>query len=1094
MEFSYLQNINELSRLYESLTSGNNDVQPSFRCIEYGRNIEQLVRYVYSVRFPKDKVANSEIIRLINNKTFKEFLGKSIYYGKIHFIYLAGNNAAFDHHLDKATADLAFENLKEVTYLVFSKLINFSDEQEQLYQYTLSPSMVISEAKTRELYIDVNLTNAGYNISKYKDSLGHGKPSANEVCIEIEVHNLPNQKVGYADYVIYGKTGLPIAVIEAKKTSVSENVGAQQARDYADAIKKELNLNYRPIIYYTNGYTIKIQDRLGYPARTVANFASIDDLELMIKRQKPGNIDMRKPIVDKTIDTSIINRSKLIDAVKELIESMNTDGKMRRKGLLVLPCGVGKTRTAVALSKILLKNDWVQNILFLADRNNLVSNALKPFSTYIDGTVSDISAENPKRDINARVCICTYQSMLSFINKANKEYSVGHFDLIIVDEAHRSIFNVYRAIFEYFDSFLIGLTATPSKALDRSTYDMLDLKVDSPTYELKFEEAVNLGYLVNYKAFDKTSNILANGIKYADLSDEEKNRYDEHFALGEDIPASEFKKTVNSSGSVMNETTIDEMLNDLFSYGLRVDSGNKIGKTLIFARDKQHADKIVERFNKLYPYLGDDFCQTIYSDLSKNKTRQDNFAKKDSNPRIVVSVDMMDTGVDIPEILNLVFFKSVMSRIKFDQMCGRGTRTCKGLNVISPSKDYFEGRTADDSRIEYEDKQGFFIFDYCNNFNFFDEHPNGCVPSTCLNLNQKLYKLSIDILKNLQDIKYQEDDEYKKYYNSLKSKLVKKIEELNVNHIDVKAKQFYVDKYKNEGNWTCLSGGSIYEIESNLLQLIDPDTTGDSGYTSWSYKISIVQLSLLDARVDSKQQQAQMIVIAKKLLAKSTISEIYAKKDLLKEIADEKYYDALDFFKLENLKTKLGPLMKYLNDGADPITYLTSFNDKITTTSRNCKYNFDDFRTYREKFIIYLKKHCGDLKSVEKILNLEALNKDDLDELQDVLNSLKKSDDEPLFNNNNELIVFIRKIIGLDRKAIDDKCATFLNENDFNKEQRGLISLIIDFAIRNGNITGSDLVNTEPFKEFKISELFDDVSPLIAIVDLFNKPIENSII
>ena len=356
MNFNYLEGIEELSNLYETLTSSN-IAEPFLRCIKYGRNIEQLVRYTYKVKFPKNNVANSEIIKLIKDKDFKNFLGKTEYYDKIHFIYLAGNNAAFDHDMDKETADLAFESLKEVTYLIFSKIKEFDEIEESTFKYVVPSNMAISEAKTRELYIDVNLKNAKYKINKYKDHLGHGKPGAGEVCLEIEVHNLPNQNVGYADYVIYGKTGLPIAIIEAKRTSKSEEQGAQQARDYADALKKELNLKYRPIIYYTNGYVIKIQDRLGYPARTVANFASLDDLELMIKRQLPGDEDKRKPIVDKTVDTTIINRSKLIEAVQELIDSMNTDGKMRRKGLLVLPCGVGKTRTAVALSKILLKND-----------------------------------------------------------------------------------------------------------------------------------------------------------------------------------------------------------------------------------------------------------------------------------------------------------------------------------------------------------------------------------------------------------------------------------------------------------------------------------------------------------------------------------------------------------------------------------------------------------------------------------------------------------------------------------------------------------------------------------------------------------------
>lgn len=1092
MDFDFLKNIEQLKSLYETLSSSNDD-DAYLKCLKYGKNIESLVRYAYSVQFPDYKAERSEMIKLVKDKEFRKFLGKSEYSNKIHFIYLAGCNAAFDHDIDVETAELAYEQLKEVTCVIFNKLKNnekFTSQVPIKCEYKPYFKNDITEAKTRELYIDVNLKNAKYHLNKYKDEKGHGRPSAGEVCVEIEVHNLPNQDVGYIDYVIYNKSGLPIAVIEAKRTSKSPEAGAQQAKDYADALMKEFKLNYRPIIYYTNGYEILIQDRLGYPARNVYNFASMEDLELLIKRQLPGIIDSRKPIIDTTVDRNIINRSKLVEAVQTLIESMNVNGEFRRKGLLVLPCGVGKTRTAVALSKILLKNDWAQNILFLADRNNLVSNAIKPFKKYIDGVVSDISAENSKRDIKARICICTYQSMISYINKPIKEFSVGHFDLIIVDEAHRSLFNVYSSIFEYFDSFVIGLTATPSKALDRSTYDILDLEVDKPTFEVKFEEAVNLGYLVSYRAFDKKTKILKDGVKYNDLTDEEKKIVDEKFMAGEDIPASLFKKTISNAGLINNEKTIDEMFDDLFMYGLKVEQGTKLGKTLIFAVDHAHAEFIVDRFKKKYGKLGDEFCQVIDTQISKNKTRQDNFAIKDRNPQIVVSVDMMDTGVDIPEIVNLVFFKPIYSRIRFDQMWGRGTRTCENLHVVSPSKDYFEGRTKDDTRIEYKDKQGFFIFDYCSNFEFFDQHPDGVYPTVSLNINQKIYSNMLDISKRLEDAKYQVQPDYKNYHESLKNTLSKKIADLKEERADVHAQLYYKDKYKDPAAFEHLSDRNIYEIKEHLLLLIDGESIDDSSNKSWSYKLSIVQLSLLDSNVNSKSQQVQMMEIAKALLKKGGIAEIFNKIDILNEIANEDYYKSLDFFKLEKLKGDLGDLMKYLKD--EPVEdILTSFNDVIMTKELDSKYDFDDFRTYKEKFIVYLKKHYGELESVNKILHLETLTSDDLNELKSILKSLKKDGvDEDFYDSDSDLIIFIRKIIGLDRKIIDEKCASFINENKFNNEQRQLINLIINFAIKNGNISNEDLVNTEPFSEIEIGDLFNNnVDAINSLVGIFNNPL-----
>lgn len=1093
MDFGYLRELECFGSLYNLLTSedavfecGLPNQNYASSCLRYFDELKKLVDYVFDQALPQVKKTqkNREFIKLIKEKEFKKFLGKTEYYNKIYFIYLAANNASFDNStVDEKTVELAFECLKEITYVIFSKINAFNDSEKLQYQYVRDINHEITEAETRRIYIDTNLKNAHYKVNHTKDSAGHGRPGVNEVCVEIEVHHLPNQDVGYVDYVIYDKAGNPVAVIEAKRTSVNEHIGAQQSKDYADGLMQDLNLPYRPIVYYTNGYTIKIQDRLGYPAREVSNFASLVDLERLIKRQAPGPLDKRNRIANKKVDEAIINRSKLIEASHDLIESM--DVGMRRKSLLVLPCGVGKTRTAVALSKILIENNWVENVLFLADRNNLVDNAVKPFKKYLAGETSDISAENPDADLTARYCICTYNSMLNYINSADKKFSVGHFDLIFVDEAHRSLFNVYRAIFDYFDSFVVGLTATPSKAVDRSTYEILDLNVNEPTFELKFEEAVNLGYLVSYKAFDKSSELAKKGLKREDVEPSLLDEFDEIAQQGDDpefIGGDEFRK------HLLNKKTIDAMFDDLFKYGLRVDNGNKIGKTLIFAPLASIADAIEDRFKELYPELGDDFCQTIYSALKKNKTRQNNFAKKDSNPQIVISVDMMDTGVDIPEIVNLVFYKKVLSRIKFDQMWGRGTRTCKNLRVVSPNKDYFEGRSLDDERIEYTDKQGFFIFDYGGNFKYFDEHPEGNDPSVTMNLNQKIYDVYLRIIYELQSIQYQEQVKYKNYYESLKAQWIQKIQELNPDRMDVHKALAYVDKYKNPDNWIPLTDSKVFEITKNILKLIDPDSTDDIYYRSFELRMATIQLSLLTPSISSIKQQKQLLEVATKLLTgpQGSIPEVYAKKELLKEICDEHFFESLDFFKIEQIKKEIGPLVRYLKGESEGVV-ITNFNDKIETTERDVSFNFDDFRTYKEKIVLYLRKHFGDIKAVEKILNLEELNQSDIDELTQVIDSLKSEGDEDFYATPEELIIFIRQIIRLDRKVVDEKFAELLNSYSFTKEQRRIIDLIIDYAIRNGNITNSDLVNTQPFSDINISKEFNNnIDPVLLIVQAFN--------
>ena len=340
----------------------------------------------------------------------------------------------------------------------------------------------------------------------------------------------------------------------------------------------------------------------------------------------------------------------------------------------------------------------------------------------------------------------------------------------------------------------------------------------------------------------------------------------------------------------------------------------------------------------------------------------------------------------------------------------------------------------------------------------------------------------------LQELKYQEIMEYKNYYNNIKLEIINKINGLDTNRIDVHNKMFYVDKYKNLSTYNYINDKNIYEIKTNLLRLIDQDSIDDTCSKSLNYRIGIIQLSILDERIDSSKQQIQLLKTAQALLKKASIQDIYEKKDILKELTEENYYANLDFFKLESLKDSIGPLIKYLK-GEEDLVYVTNFNDTIETKERNVKYNFDDFRTYREKIILYIQQHFGELKSVNKIMSLQSLDMQDLKELQNILNSLKNSnEDKDEFSSTQEFIIFIRKIIGMDRELIDKKCMEFINKNKFSKEQRQLINLIIDFAIRNGNVTADDLVNLEPFCEFEIDTIFNnDLDPILKLIALFNE-------
>ena len=495
----------------------------------------------------------------------------------------------------------------------------------------------ISEAETRKRYIDLVIENEGWTIG--------------EDCIpEVEISGIatPSGK-GKADYVLYGDNGVPLAVIEAKKLDIDPLIGKNQAKEYADALEKKYDV--RPIIFFTNGLDYYIWDDLNYPERQVSSIYSKKDLEKLIFRR--GN---KKPLknVSTDIKDEITNRVYQKEAVVRVTEALE---KGYRKMLLVMATGSGKTRTAASIVDILTRYNWVKNILFLADRTALVKQAKNSFKEYLPN-LSLCNLLDNKDDVESRMIFSTYPTMMNAIDETkNKDgsriFTSGYFDLIIVDESHRSIYKKYQAIFDYFDANLLGLTATPKNDIDKNTYRIFDLENDNPTFAYELDQAIEEGYLVHYgKPIDVGLKIVRDGLKYSELSEEEKEEFEETFdEEKEEISSEEVNKTL------FNKETVDLVIKTLMNNGLKVEGGDKLGKTIIFAVNQRHANFIVDRFNKLYPEYKGKFAQAVCHDIKFVDDVIDNFKDKVLYPQIAVSVDMLDTGIDVPEILNLVFLR-----------------------------------------------------------------------------------------------------------------------------------------------------------------------------------------------------------------------------------------------------------------------------------------------------------------------------------------------------------------------------------------------------------------------------------------------------
>ena len=823
--FDYLKELPHFTTLYKHCDEAEMFCKVDYNksAIACRRSLEWIVELIYRVNH-WEQTPRRTLFEKVSDERFVDFINSRDLNQKLHYVRSVGNRGAHQADVTKRECEQAVINIfyfvGDVLMLLgyidrypkFDKAIipergtpvmvvpPTSEESAQQQEeaagaarpVSAAPSDIImshnpdnlSEAETRKMYIDEMLREAGWEISETNNDIVSGK-----ACIEIEVQGMPTPSgKGYADYVLFDTDRMPLAVIEAKKTTTDPVAGKMQAELYAKCL--EARFGVKPVVYYTNGFETNVIDGLGYPARTIYGFHTRRDLQKLI--QKRG----RQDIVDMQAKEEIVNRPYQTRAVKRVCEHFNTK---HRRALLVMATGTGKTRVSIALIEVLLRNNWVNNVLFLADRTALVEQAFGKFNTYLpDETKCNLCDPRQARNIDARLLFSTYQTMINFIDTEEKTFSVGRFDLIIIDEAHRSVFGKYGAIFDYFDSLLVGLTATPREEIDRSTYRLLGLEDGVPNDYYEYGEAIRDGHLVDFEAYRYDSDILKHGIKYNERSDDEKKQLDTIFekenGVERDIDNNEIFRYI------YNSDTIDKVLQELMEKGLRVDNGENIGKTIIFAYNHKHAAKIATRFAALFPQLGPDYCEVIDYQETQKKHLLSEFEKVDHEPRIAVSVDMLDTGIDVPEILNLVFFKPVHSKIKFEQMKGRGTRLCE--NLLGAGKH----------------KEKFLVFDFCNNFDYFDENPHGALPARAKSLTERIFLQKSEISLLLQ--KEEKTDFDRQLHSELKGDLWNQVDSLGFERILVRKNGEIIDPFRNEKYWDDLKESDLDVLKVTIAPLL----------------------------------------------------------------------------------------------------------------------------------------------------------------------------------------------------------------------------------------------------------------------------------
>lgn len=1102
--FDYLQELG-LTDLHK-FCSAAEELQvsnPDLSAISARKALEYVVKALYlmkDIEIPE----RASLFELVDGEAFREFIGDDRVMMAVHYVRKVGNNGAHGVPVTKREAFFCLLNIYNVVAAMLIKLHVIQDIRP--FDRTLIPShpqtpvltppkvtvnaesalveaadkdavedhapvkelpIDISEADTRKLYIDLMLKEAGWDVLETEGTV---QPS--KACIEVEVAGMPNNEgKGYCDYVLFGSNGLPLAVVEAKRTSVSPVKGKHQAELYADCLEKRYGV--KPVIYYTNGFQTYIIDGLGYPPRRLYAFHTESDLELLIQKRNRGDIS------DFNVKDSITDRHYQKMAIKSVCEHFN---KKHRRGLLVMATGTGKTRVAISLVDVLTRNGWVKNVLFLADRIPLVNQAHKNFAKLLPHMTTSILSEDKDPDTNARITFSTYQTMINYIDTDEKAFSVGRFDLVIIDEAHRSIFGKYSAIFNYFDSLLVGLTATPREEVDRSTYETFQMEQGVPNYAYELEDAVAEGYLVNYKGFKRGSLILKEGIKYNNLSDDEKEQLEKvwEYELTRKAIDCEVKDVVAEAvhpfngyhrdienkeifSYIYNEDTIDHVLQDLMENGLKVQSGERIGKSIIFAYNHRHAEMIVQRFNVLYPEYGAEFCALIDNYVTYSKDLIDKFEIRDGNPQIAVSVDMLDTGIDVPDVLNLVFFKVVKSKIKFMQMIGRGTRLSP--NIFGQGKD----------------KECFYIFDWCRNFEYFGSNPDGNKAKPMQSLTERLFNLRAKIAFHLQ--KHQEDPFAKGLHDDIKALLMAQVEALPDSHISVREKWEVVSHFKNKEAWICLS-----DVDANTLKEIAPllpKDTLDESAKKWDVLTLTIEVSLLDEENKTNTQRAIQVIqaSAEKLMEKATLPQVQAKMDVLKEVVSPVAWQNVTLQWLEKVRTELRDLLKFLM-GQEGQWFTVDIDDIVSDVG--IVEGITPRASYKQSVLDFLSSNRN-LPVLKKIYDLEQLTADDFVELERILwQELGSKDDYIKYTQGmpcgSNVAIFIRSMVGIDRQNAVRRFSEFIAGNALNAEQEDFLNTIITYVCLNGDITKEIVVNEAPFED-RLSVFESYMLPLAKYID-----------
>ncbi|MGK9251818.1 DEAD/DEAH box helicase family protein [Paenibacillus humicus] len=910
-------------------------------------------------------------------------------------------------------------------------------------RFDLTPD---TEARTRQLIIDVMLRDAGWN--------PHGKNVR-----EVEVEGMDNRTgLGYCDYVLWSDSELPLAVIEAKKTSRSPKEGKKQAQNYADLLEKKYG--QRPIMFYTNGYETWMWDDVFYPERRVSSIFSKADLEWAIQKRSD-----RKILTDYSPNSLIAGRVYQIEGITRAAETYQ---KGHRRSLLVMATGTGKTRTAIAYVDMLRRAGWTKNILFLADRKELVRQARGEFKKHLPSATTCNLVED-KDDPSARLYFSTYQTMMGFIDPGKRpKFSPGHFDLIIIDEAHRSIYNKFGLLFDYFDSLLLGLTATPKSDVDHDTYKFFKLPLNVPTFAYEYEQAIEDKSLVPVNPVSIFFKFLHQGMDRDELSDEEKEEYDEKI-YPHKKSTTIAKEELNRF--LYNKDTIRQAMSMVFEHGLKVEGGDKLGKTIVFARNKKHAELIVTVIDEMMPQEKGKIAAEIHYGVSHSQTLILNFKEPKNNPTIAVSVDMLDTGIDVPEVVNLVVFKPVLSLTKFWQMIGRGTRLREDL--FGPGKH----------------KTHALLFDLCGNVDYFNLGKKDEPKATPLSITGQLFQERIHLIRELGA----SGDAYHALQSDIIQTLVSQLSRMDEHYFALRPHIPTLLKFRHADSFQWLDDPSVAILTGDFAKRVYDDEPEDKKRIDLLHvrlQRHLLGLASIPA-IEAKKEQLQDV--AEKIYKKRMdIPQVAKYVDMLRGVMDIRFFERTSAMEMDEIRKVIREFVRLL-DSSEKVSVFTDIQDKMTEPINfgGKLPSFGDFKDYKSHISEYIKKHQDHL-AIQRIRRNREITEMDVEAYADMLEQEQVGTKEQFRKHfgtdaKHAFGIFVKEILGLERSAAQEAFANLLNRTNLNANQINFINMIIDHLSVNGILEPSRLAD-KPFVSLHHEGVFglfdeDTVDEIVQVVE-----------